>query len=673
MLSWWQWLIVAAVPPAIVALYFLKLKRQPLEVPSTYLWRKSMEDLHVNSLWQRLRQNILLLLQLLVLLLIIVALLRPSWRGSERAGQRSIFLIDQSASMSATDVKESRLAHAKQQVRNLIDQMRSGDEAMVIRFSDVARVVHEFTDSRSELREAVASIGTTDRGTNLRGALKLAAGLAHPGRSTLDEDGEGPVAAALPADVYIFSDGKFADVSDFSLGKLTPIFKPIGTPEAGNVGITAFSTRRNESDYARLQAFGRVENYGSEDKRVTVELYRSGTFVDAKAHDIEAGRQQGIVFDLGEVERATFELRISEPDALAIDNHAYAAVDEPRPARVLLVTTGNDPLAWSLNTSKAAALADVEGASPAILPQQHHRDKAAAGGYDLIIYDRCQPAEMPQANTLFIGALPPDPRWHATPPSPPVGEQPAAAENGDKADPARIAAPQIIDVERTHPLMQLVALDDTEIAESLLVDPPRGGTILVESSGGPIVGIGPREGLEDVVVGFEIVGTDEQGNQYVNTNWPLRLSFPTFVLNAVQYLGGQHLGQGADWVRPGGIIALRGPSEAEELIVEDPLGNRHRLKRAGGKQFNFHLTDHVGIYEVFAADQPQGRFAVNLFDSPESNIAPRAENAIQIGYVNVPGQEVSIGMRRELWKPLLFLALLVLLAEWYIYNRRVYL
>ena len=35
MLSWWQWLILAAVPPAIIALYFLKLKRRPLEVPST--------------------------------------------------------------------------------------------------------------------------------------------------------------------------------------------------------------------------------------------------------------------------------------------------------------------------------------------------------------------------------------------------------------------------------------------------------------------------------------------------------------------------------------------------------------------------------------------------------------------------------------------------------------
>ena len=64
-------------------LYFLKLKRQPLEVPSTYLWHRTIEDLHVNSLWQRLRQNLLLFLQLLLLLLAILACLRPSWQGTQ--------------------------------------------------------------------------------------------------------------------------------------------------------------------------------------------------------------------------------------------------------------------------------------------------------------------------------------------------------------------------------------------------------------------------------------------------------------------------------------------------------------------------------------------------------------------------------------------------------------
>ena len=88
------WTALAAVPPLIVLLYFLKLKRTPLEVPSTYLWHKSIEDLHVNSIWQRLRRNLLLFLQLLLLLLLLIALLRPSWGAKKLSGDRFIFLSD---------------------------------------------------------------------------------------------------------------------------------------------------------------------------------------------------------------------------------------------------------------------------------------------------------------------------------------------------------------------------------------------------------------------------------------------------------------------------------------------------------------------------------------------------------------------------------------------------
>src|SRR5262249_34612713 len=49
---WWGALALLLIPIAILILYFLKLKRKPLSVPSTFLWKKSIEDLHVNSLLQ---------------------------------------------------------------------------------------------------------------------------------------------------------------------------------------------------------------------------------------------------------------------------------------------------------------------------------------------------------------------------------------------------------------------------------------------------------------------------------------------------------------------------------------------------------------------------------------------------------------------------------------------
>jgi hypothetical protein len=647
MLAWWQWALLAAVPPAILLLYFLKLRRTSKQVPSTYLWHRAIVDRQVNSLWQRLRSNLLLLLQMLLVSLAMLALLRPGFSGSELIGKRFIFLIDTSASMSSTDVQPSRLAEAQRRAGELIEQMAAGDLAMIISFSDVAKVEQAFTDDRRELQRQLSLIRPTNRATVLSEALGVAAGLANSLRaahSDIRADNKSDDKTGdEPATVYILSDGRFPDVTGVTLTNLTPVFVPIGNPLAANTGITAVGTQARDAQEPP-QVFGRLENFGPQDISADVELHRDHSLFDSKVVELKANSSGGVVFEPGESLAGAIELRVRPGGALALDDRAWTAIEPPRPAHVLVVTSGNDALALALNTDRARQLADVEIAEPDFLETKDYQDQAAAGYYRFVIYDQCQPKQMPQANTLFIGRMPPSESWS--------GE-------------GRILAPQIVDVDTAHPLVQLVDLGNVKFAEALALKPPSGSTVLVSTDQGPLLAIAPRDSFEDAVLAGEIVGRTESGQQFANSDWPLRLSFPVFFLNALRYLGGAETG--ALSVRPGQPVTLRAFGSAESLTVLSPGGTSSVLRRGPGEPFRFTATDELGVYTVSEEGQPPTHFVVNLTDSAESDIRPRTE--IRIGHETVHGQASWKGARNELWKPLLGLALVILLAEWYIYTR----
>jgi len=688
-LTWWQWGLLALIPPAIIALYFLKLRRQPLVVPSTYLWTRAIEDLHVNSLWQRLRQSLLLFLQLLVVGLIGFTLLRPGWTGSELTGERFIFLIDTSASMSATDLAPSRLDQAKRQAIALIEQLRPENAAMVISFSNVAQVEQPFTNNRRLLRQKVELIEPTHRPSDLSEALRAAAGLANPGQSG---DPNNPVdiktAEAQPATLYILSDGGFASVPSFKLGNLTPEYLKQAGENSRNVAIVAFSTEVNPEKPGRVQAFGRLENHSDEEVQVEVSLHLDGTLLDAKKVAIgprdaktHLPGASGVDFELQEIESGVLKLQIAEADHLADDNTAYAVVNVPRPAKVLVISPGTEALELALKTEEAQKIADIAFAEPAILDSKTYQDQASDGQYDLIIYDQCAPKTMPACNTLFIGALPPAPPGVPAPSSaakdgpPPAAKGPSAppadSPQGWSAGP-RQGPPIVIDTDQVHPLVQLVQMSNVRIVEATPLAGPPGTLTLIDSDIGPIYAVGPRGGYEDAVLGFEIVRHTGDKREPI-TDWPRRRSFPVFIMNALKYLGGVRTSLAAPSARPGAPVTLRSAVPVERLVVTSPRGERFDVPHETQSTFVFTRTEELGVYEVREgnAQRASQQFAVNLFDSRESDLMPAEK--LDIGHEQVVAKEGRQAARQELWKWLALAALGVLVFEWYIYNRRVYL
>ena len=422
---------------------------------------------------------------------------------------------------------------------------------------------------------------------------------------------------------------------------------------------------------------------------VSLELLLDGELINADQEELTAGQSTGVAFDLGLVDSGVLELRITNDDDLKCDDAAWTVVNPPQRSKVLLVTPGNEVLNYAFGTAAVAEIANVTFESPEFLDQKLYQQQAAVGEYDLVIYDRCRPNEMPQANTLFIGALPPaeapgqDEKEQE---GAEEGEQPPTGEGkGWRAGP-KVAGPIIIDTDPTHPLMQWIDMGNVDLADATPLEVPPGGTALIdvqwmvtenESDDGPAFAVAPRAEFEDAVMGFVLIdrvaGEDGGQETYIGTNWPIRSSFPVFVLNLLHYLGkGQTALRGAA-LQPGGSVSLESPTPGKPLQVRTPSGEMIKLEQARPGKFTFSGTSELGVYEVRSAGKTLQHFVVNLFHPPESDIRPSPDIRIGRGTA-VAAQTASWETtRRELWKWLLLLGLVVLLVEWYIYHRRVYL
>jgi hypothetical protein len=161
------------------------------------------------------------------------------------------------------------------------------------------------------------------------------------------------------------------------------------------------------------------------------------------------------------------------------------------------------------------------------------------------------------------------------------------------------------------------------------------------------------------------------------------MSFPTFWLNGLEYLAGGTEDSQLASTRPGRPVELRPAGNVPDLTIIDPAKKEHTIRRTAQDLFQYQDTNQLGVYDVRRNDQVIERFAVNLFDRQESDVRVRPTQGgeestmrpadIRIGNIDVAATKDQTPTRTEAWKLVLLGALFVLVLEWYIYNRRVYL
>lgn len=645
----WQWAVLAAVPAGIVLLYFLKLKRQPVAVPSTFLWAKTIEDLHVNSLLQRLRTTPLLLLQLLAVALAALALIRPGFRDQAMSDTKRIFLLDASASMQASDVEAdaSRFEQAKRLIGVEIDAMSDRDVAMLMLVSDRADVLQSFTSDRRKLRESLSLAAVTNRSIAIQSAFRAADGLSkqHHREASTDDESE-KKAQQIKTELVLYSDGRFPPLTDVDTSNLSPRYVRVGSDVPTNLAMVAFSAQRNERSPGFVEAFATVANLGTQKASSAVSLRMDGELIDADNVSLEPGEEAGLTFQLDDRNLVRLAVSIDERDDLAIDNQAFATLAPARTVSVLLITSGNEPLELALSTGQAEKLCVLEVVETAYLRSDAYKARAMAGADELIIFDRCQPESMPMTNTFFLGAIPPQ-GWKASELSQQV---------------------LLVDIDRSHPIMRYLDLFSLLIAEGRTLSPPTGSTDLLIAESGPVLSLAPREGFEDLVLGFDILSSTAEGGTAFNTDWQVQRSWPVFVFNLTRYLTGAADLSGRGSHRPGATMVISTDRRQGDVSIRSPAGTVELVRPDVSGRMTCMAKDDLGIYEVKDEKRIVDLFSVNLFDRLESTLA--SAESVQFGYGVVENEVVNSPSRREYWRLLLIAMLGVLSLEWWYYGRR---
>jgi len=670
-LSPWTIAIAAGLTiPPLVALYFLKLKRAVRLVPSTLLWKRAVEDLRVNSPFQRLRSSLLLFLQLLVLILGAIALGKPMLQTAETHKDTLLLLVDQSASMAVIEADgRSRLDAAKEQAKLTVDNMTSEGRAMVIAFCDRATVVSSFDTDKQALKRKIDSIEQTQSTTSLGEAMSLAEAYTESmviGGQEIGSDISSP-GSTSPATVFLFTDGRVEDAPTVALQRFEggQINVTAVGARTDNVGILAMDARRNYDRPEFLEVAATVQNFGTEPRSLDAVLYVDGRNVDVQTLDLAPaisvtpgpttapvdapiGSEAVAAFD--EIEfggSGVVEVVLRVDDALPADDRAWTIIGEPKSVRVLLVTEGNMFLDDVLATLPIELVKMTPGEYEAADDSKLIDGRRSA--FDVVMLDGHSTARLPQGNYFFWGSVP-------------KIEGVSAGEMIDDQ--------VIFNWDETHPVLRHVGVETLFIHQWLHLKLPREAVSIIDGQTSSVMSYLTRDGSQFLLMAFNLIARSDSGEPLMNTPWVSSLDFVVFTQNVVGWLAANLAATGGKSVRPGEPVTLPVPEGAGQVLIHRPDAVVDSVPSAGAATIHYARTRRVGVYSMKPSVSGDDRFAVNLFNPVESHIQPAA--AVSLGSTTVTSKAAEVQVNKPAWHYVFLAILFMLLAEWIVYNRRVF-
>ena len=720
--------------PALLILYFLKLRRRDLEISSTLLWKKAIQDLQANAPFQKLRNNILLILQLIALAAGLFALAQPEFKNQGKQSQRQIILIDRSASMSATDgdykaplpgsapgaatpassSSLTRFEAAKKRALDIVSNLREPsfisfddkpEEAMVIAFDSNAEVRQTFTSSKALLQAAIESITPTDAPTSLVRAFDLAK--AYTGTKKFEdqvvESKDGKPAGFVPqspgATIHLISDGRLPDADKIQTGADDIVYyHAVGSPDAINIGITGLRAERAFDNPARVNLFVGLQSTDTQPRSVDVELSIDGQLSDVKDVKV-APAQRAIGADAARDDMTSDQTTPPTPEAKTGVTPGQGGFVLPleRPlggiATVHINPKGGQDALDRDNTAYVV-IPPAKRLSVVLVTSGNFYLASALEGMKLSHFDIKTPAEFQKILDsgaagqydvfVFDRALPTvkgaDGKKSPTLPRGrslvlgAVPPPPLGAIDGGEGP-----ADLFVDYSRDHPALRLASLDKINVAKTRKVTLAKDTPVraIARTKDGPAILEVIDPSSQAIIVAFDPSDSD----------WPFEPGYVLFLASSVLYLSETQSGSAGDSVMVGQTLETRLPPGSTDVRVELPRdagGESVRLEPAPDGTVSYGPIQKIGIYRVSwtgnppvatARDTAEGSrvtraISANLLDPSESDLGTRPTLAMAREVVKATADHETT-LTRRLWPWLLLAALAVVMFEWFIYNRKV--
>jgi len=591
---------------AVVYLYWLKPPPRRVVVPSTLLWDRLLKEKKRNTFFDRLRWWLSLMLALTIGLSVAAGIGRPELSFLGRDIRNITVVIDNSATM-ATRTADG-FTRWEHAVAHAGQLLRQGSAGGKFLILD--------TSGQAPPREP------DDR----RSALEVLAGLT----VSLGGEPEFPDLPEVESEVFFVSDGVMVDEAPLE-ATLVSIFEP-----AHNVGITAFDIEALPSEPTRYHAFLQIKNASPVAKQVTLRLDGSVSGGVRETLTLQAGETGARFIDLSSFGRGPVRAVVTtDSDAFGADDYAYGFLPIRTQTRVALITQGSLYL--------ENVLADVPRLFLDVMrPAQYNAQVSA----DVYIFDRFAPPEAPRGPALLF--VPPDVEW--------------LTRTLDVVE-----VPEAPAWNPTHPVLRFVALEDLHIDRAARIAVPAlGGSRPQTSAGNP-----GREPETEVVVGnrsLPLVLVTDQAERIVrvsfaleDSNFPLQPGFPIFLANTLGWLMDEQVALARNPGRVEVPLPMAAVTDLEGRdVVAWPLSDR-----------TVFLADQPGLYTVMGEGDRRLRVAVNLASVERSSVN---DSGLAAGEITAAASTVLAGAEpgpdEELWILLLSIALLLVVAEWVTYHKR---